>query len=174
MYRKRINNKYELRFLFKQHIDQESYRKLTHFVWVKKIKSNIPGTWTMYIMHNNGIAIATNSVCINEWCHEHDLPRIRPLTQKSVDAKIRLNGTDKIDNRTEKWSSILTPKRRFGVGSKVGKSVITGSIDDIREKVWDMYVNQEMAAYEIARVVGCTPPNVYYHLRKKQEELETR
>lgn len=169
MYRNHNNTKFELRSLFKRHLDQESYRKLSHFVWVKKIKSNIPGTWIMYIMHNNGIAIATNAICINKFLVEHDLPKKRPMTEKHVQMKIRVNGTDKIDNRTKKWTYYEIKRRTYAPRKHATNTL---NSEDLRELVWKMYVEDNLTAAEISHKLGYTPPAIYYHLKRKQLQLD--
>lgn len=169
MYRNHNKTKFELRSLFKRHIDQEEYRLLTHFVYVKKIKEPIPGTWSMYIYQGDHIAVATNALCINEWCQKHNLPRRRPFTEKHAQMKIRVNGTDKIDNRTDKWT--WGPARKDGAAYTPRKNLNPG--ENIRELVWDLYVHENLTATEISHRLGFTAPNIYYHLKRKQLEIDT-
>ena len=168
MYRNHNKTKFELRSLFKRHLDSEEYRKLTHFLWCKKIKSNIPGTWTMYMWHNNGIAIATNAICINKFLVEHDLPKKRPMTEKHIQMKIRVNGTDKIDNRTKKWTYYKIKKRTYAPRTTPTPG------EELRELVWKMYVEDNLTAVEISHKLGYTAPNIYYHLRKKYQEIKSQ
>ena len=178
MYKMNNQSKFELRKLFKDQLDvgpdynsvgSAQYRCLTHFAWVKEIKENIPGTWSMYCMHAGGIAIATNAIDINFWCDAHQIPRRRQLSDKVVAMKIKANGTDKIDNRTPE-SVIQYPGReqRRQYASRYKQDPLM----NIREKVKDMYFGEAIPAGEIAYILHVTPPAIYYHIKKIREEME--
>jgi DNA-binding CsgD family transcriptional regulator len=122
----------------------------------------------MYIMHNNGIAIATNAICINKFLVNHDLPKKRAMTEKHVQMKIRVNGTDKIDNRTKKWTYYKIKKRTYAPRTAPTPG------EELRELVWKMYVEDLKTAAEIASELGFSPPNIYYHLRKKYAEVKSK
>ena len=168
---KRKCKSFELRNLFKRQLAQDDYKKLTHFAWVTKLEFNVPGTYSMYIMYEGGIAIATNSICINEWLEAHGQPRRRPTLQRTVDHKIRLNQDTTIDNRSDKWSQFKnTPPRVPGTPYAERQNLNPG--EDIRELIWDMYAYQHMGKIDIAKALGFTPPNIYYHIKMKRKELD--
>ena len=103
--------KFAIRSKFKRMIDIDDYRKLTHFAVVKKVLAPMPGTWQMYIFHNNSILCACNATCLNEWLYLHGQAKRRKLTQKAVDIKLKYNNFDTaIDNRTDEWT--LHPIRK--------------------------------------------------------------
>lgn len=165
-------HKYELRNLFKRQLAPDDYKKLTHFAWVKQIKAHLPGTYSMYIMHEGGIALATNAICINEWLNVHGQVKRRPVLQRTVDHKIRLNQDPRIDNRTDEWSMIKKVERDPNTGLTIyspRKNLNPG--ENITELVWEMFENGVETGV-IATTLGFTAPNIYYHIKKKRKELD--
>jgi len=158
----------ELKLVFKQILELEDYQKLTHFVWVKQYLEHIPGTYSVYAMYKNGIAVATNALCINEWLDAHNLPRRKPLHEQTIKRKLLFNRDDiaKIDNRTDKFEwSPRKPGRQPGaaVNGKHGK--------DIATQIWELHQDGHTPA-DISIAIGCTVANIYYHIRKEQKLLD--
>jgi hypothetical protein len=161
-------NKSEIKWLFKKILDVEDYQKLSHFVWVKQIKEHIPGTYSVFAMHENGIAIATNALCINQWLDAHNLPRRKPLHEETVKRKLMFNREDiqKIDNRSSEFQwSPKKPGRTPGaaINGKHGK--------DVASQIWDLHQEGHTPA-DISIAIGCTVANIYYHIRKQQKRLD--
>jgi hypothetical protein len=158
----------ELKLVFKKILEIEDYQKLTHFVWVKQYKAHIPGTYSVYAMYKNGIAIATNALCINAWLDAHNLPRKRPLNEYTVKQKMLFNrdDIDKIDNRTDEFTEYRRKPGRIPgalVNSKHGK--------DVAEQIWELH-QEGFTPADISIAIGCTVANIYYHIRKQQKRLD--
>lgn len=163
-------HKSELKSIFKRELEHEVYQRLVHFVWVKKFKQHIPGTYSMYIMYKGGIAIATNALCINEWLDAHNLPRRKPLNETTVKRKLlfnRLDDIQRIDNRSSEFGyQKAKPGRKRGVNierSKHGTAVA--------RQIWELYQEGHNPG-DIAIAIGCTPANVYYHIKRYQKILD--
>ena len=105
--------KQKLRAMFQRVLDLEDYKKLTHFVFLHTaFKEEIPGTYCMYHMHKEGLAIATNALCINEWLKLHDMP-VRPkINDYTVQRKLLHNQDERIDNRTEESVNMQNKRGR--------------------------------------------------------------
>lgn len=161
-------NKSEIKLLFKHQIDLEDYQKLAHFVWVKQIKAHIPGTYSVYAMHENGIAVGTNALCINEWLDTHNLPRRRPLHEHTVKQKMLFNRDDiqKIDNRTDEFNVY---KRK--PGRKTGEAVNSKHGLKVAEQIWELHQEGHTPA-DISHAIGCTVANIYYHIHKQRKRLD--
>jgi len=155
-------SKYEMRLIFKRVLDEADYRKLAHFVFLDKpFKENIPGTYSVYHMVEDGVIIATNAVCINQWLRLHGL-LVRPaLSEATVGYKIQANGTDAIDTRTPESVEMRNRAKPRGRRPKV----LTAEIDQITANVWNWYT-AGVGAGEISKRISCTPANVYYYLKK--------
>jgi hypothetical protein len=160
----------ELKFLFKQQIELEDYQKLSHFIWVKQIKEHIPGTYSVYSMYKDGIAIGTNALCINAWLDTHNLPRKRPLSEYTVKQKMLFNREDvaKIDNRTDSTSVVLKRKPGRVQGKRYEESRCG---INVREQIWDLH-QEGFTPADISHAIGCTPANVYYHINKERKRLD--
>jgi len=174
---KKTLQKFELRALFKKALEVKdfndtgsvTYRKLTHFVWVKKLKEQIPGTLSLYMFVNNGILIATNSICINEWLDVHDLPRRREFNITTIEQKIKVNNGDTtIDNRTPQ-SVVQTGLRKSRIAYANRIKGLPGQ--NMREEIWKMYADG-LTVVDIARIFDVTAPAVHYHINKKQKEVD--
>ena len=168
---------FELRTLFKTALQVKdfkdngslSYRKLNHFVWVKQLKEQIPGTNSLYIFYKNGIAVATNAICINEWLDAHDLPRRREANITTIEQKIRANNGDtSIDNRTPE-SVIQRGLRKSRLA--YAKRIKTLPRENMGEEMWKMY-DEGITIAEIARAFDVTPPAVHYHINKKLKKVD--
>ena len=158
----------ELKLVFKQILELEDYRKLAHFVWVKQIKAHIPGTYSVYAMYKDGIAIATNALCINEWLDAHNLPRRKPLHEYTVKQKMLFNRKDiaKIDNRSDEFTAYKRKPGRIpgeAVNSKHGLRV--------SEQIWELHQDGHTPA-DISVAIGCTVANIYYHIHKQRKRLD--
>ena len=158
----------ELKLLFKKILEIEDYKRLTHFVWVKQYIEHIPGTYSVYAMYKNGIAVATNALCINEWLDAHNLPRRKPLHEETVKRKLMFNREDiaKIDNRSSEFQwSPKKPGRTPGaiINGKHGK--------DVASQIWELHQEGHTPA-DISIAIGCTVANIYYHIRKIQKKLD--
>lgn len=154
-----------LKRVLKKGIEPEIYRKFSHFVYLTiPMREPIPGPYSIYYMHNGGIVVATNALCINEWLTLHNMPTKEPLSHFTCNHRIKANEGMDIDNRTPEWTKSLPPpllpKVNINVHSKV------------RETVWDLYTNQNVSTKQIALMLGFTIPNIYYHIHKKQKELD--
>lgn len=153
-------NKRDLKLLFKRELEFEDFRKLTHFVFIsKRWGEQIPGTYTVYHMCDDGVAIATNALCINEWLKANGLPVRRPINEYTAEQKISINSGHNIDNRTDQSISM-----RNKTGKKP-KHCSNLYVDDLSLDVWNWYT-AGLTVAEISRRINCTPPNVYYHLNK--------
>jgi DNA-binding CsgD family transcriptional regulator len=169
------NSKYDLKNIFKQYLDVDDYKKLSHFVYLDKpFKEDIPGTYSVYHMMPHGIAIATNALCINEWLRLHNLPVRSQKKPYTISQKLTFNNNDKrIDTRTEISVNLKNiPGRKPATGSGLRSSRDHNSafnaptgIDNITENIWHWY-SAECSVGEIAEQLGCTVPNVYYHINK--------
>ena len=156
----------DVKRVLKRNIEPEIYRKFSHFVYLTTpMIEPIPGPYSMYYMYKDGLAVATNALCINEWLTLHNLPTRRPFAQFTIDHRIKANIGMDIDNRTPEWTGAAKPP-------KPPKMIIIKH-SKIRETIWDLYSNQNISTGEIARALDCTRPNVYYHIKKKQKELDT-
>ena len=161
-------NKSEIKWLFRQILDVEDYQKLTHFVWVKQIKEHIPGTYSVFAMHKNGIAIATNALCINQWLDKHNLPRRKPMSEYTVKQKMLFNREDvaKIDNRTDEFTEYRRKPGRIPgatINGKHGK--------DVAEQIWELH-QEGFTPADISIAIGCTVANIYYHIHKQRKRLD--
>ena len=158
----------ELKLVFKKILELEDYQKLTHFIWVKQFKQQIPGTYSVYAMYKDGIAVATNSLCINEWLDAHNLPRRKPLHEQTIKRKLLFNRDDiaKIDNRTDEFQ--WTPKKP---GRQPGAPVNGKHGKDVATQIWELHQDGHTPA-DISIAVGCTVANIYYHIRKQQKRLD--
>lgn len=158
----------ELKLLFKHQLDIEDYKRLAQFVWVKQIKENIPGTYSVFAMYKNGIAIATNALCINEWLDTHNLPRRKPLHEYTVKQKMLFNRDDitKIDNRTDEFSEY---KRK--PGRKIGQAVNSKHGHNVTKQIWELH-QEGFTPPDISHAIGCTVANVYYHINKQRKLLD--
>ena len=155
----------DVKRVLKRNIEPEIYRKFSHFVYLTTpIIEPIPGPYSMYYMYKDGLAIATNALCINEWLTLHNLPTRRPFAQFTIDHRIKANIGMDIDNRTPEWTGTNRPP-------PVPRMPIIKH-SEIRETVWDLYTNQNFSTTDIARALDCTLPNIYYHIKKKQKELD--
>ena len=166
-------NKYDLKIIFKQFLDVDDYKKLAHFVYLDKpYKEEIPGTYSVYHMMPNGMAIATNALCINEWLRLHNLPVRQKINPYTIAQKLIFNNNDKrIDTRTETSVNLKNiPGRKPRADLRSSRdhnsafNAPTG-ISNITENVWQWY-SAECSVGEIAEQLGCTVPNVYYHINK--------
>ena len=158
----------ELKLLFKHQIDLEDYKRLAQFVWVKQYLAHIPGTYSVYAMYKNGIAIATNALCINEWLDAHNLPRRKPLHEQTVKRRMLFNRDDieRIDNRSSEFE--YTPAKP---GRKKGQ-VITGKHGlKVAEQIWELHQDGH-SMRDISYAIGCTVANVYYHINKQRKLLD--
>ena len=160
----------ELKLVFKQIIELEDYQKLTHFVWVKQYLEHIPGTYSVYAMYKNGIAVATNALCINEWLDAHNLPRRKPLHEQTIKRKLLFNrdDIDKIDNRSNEFEYI--PRKP---GRKKGAVITSKHGERVAEQIWELFQDGHVPG-DIAQAIGCTPANVYYHIKKIQKKLDKK
>ena len=156
---------FELKRVLKRGIEPEIYRKFSHFVYLTKpMIEPIPGSYSIYFMHNGGIVIATNALCINEWLTLHNMKTKEPLSQFTCNHRMKANEGMDIDNRTPEWTKPLPPPKM-----PVFKMPVHS---EVRETVWDLYTNQNCSTKQIAEVLGFTIPNIYYHINKKQKELD--
>ena len=158
----------ELKLVFKQILELEDYQKLAHFVWVKQYLAHIPGTYSVYAMYKDGIAIATNALCINEWLDTHNLPRRKPLHEQTVKRKLLFNrdDIDKIDNRTNEFE--YTPRKP---GRKKGEAIIGKHGERVAEQIWELHQDGHTPA-DISIAIGCTVANIYYHIHKQRKRLD--
>ena len=115
-------------------------------------------------MYKGGLAIATNALCINEWLTLHKLPTKEPLSHFTCTHRINANEGMDIDNRTPEWSKEPPPLK-----IPVFKMPVHS---EIRETIWDLYTNQNCSTTQIARALGFTTPNIYYHINMKKKELD--
>ena len=162
-------NKYELRLIFKEVLDEADYKKLSHFVYLDKpYKKQIPGTYSVYHMMPHGIAIATNALCINEWLQLHGLP-VRPQkAEYTIAQKMMFNNNDsRIDTRTE-TSVNLKNNLKQGRPS-VGSGNWTRPEADKLADIWNWY-SAGIHVNDIAIKLGCTVANVYYHVNKYKKK----
>jgi hypothetical protein len=158
----------ELKLVFKKILELEDYQKLTHFIWVKQFKQQIPGTYSVYAMYKDGIAVATNSLCINEWLDAHNLPRRKPLHEQTIKRKLLFNRDDiaKIDNRTDKFE--WSPKKP----GRIKGQIVNGNLGkDVATQIWELHQDGHTPA-DISIAIGCTVANIYYHIRKQQKRLD--
>jgi hypothetical protein len=118
-------------------------------------------------MCDTGLAIATNSICINDWLIQHDLPTRRPLSEYRIEMKQKLNGKDNIDNRTEEAKAdaknALTNRIASGVKSRYGNGPV--ELSGLTMSIYELYESGVTPA-AIARLLHCTPANAHYHVRK--------
>ena len=156
----------ELKLLFKHQIDLEDYKRLAHFVWVEQIKTHIPGTYSVYAMYKDGIAIGTNALCINEWLDAHNQPRRKPLHEYTVKQKMLFNRDDiqKIDNRTDEFNEY---KRK--PGRKIGEAVNSKHGINATSQIWELH-QEGFSMRDISYAIGCTVANVYYHINKQRKK----
>ena len=161
-------HKPELKLVFKQFLEVEDYQKLAHFVWVKKYKTHIPGSYSVYAMYKGGIAIATNALCINEWLDAHNLPRRKPLHEQTVKRKMLFNRDDieRIDNRNSEFEYV--PQKP---GRKQGAVITSKHGEIVAEQIWELFQEGHILG-DIAQAIGCTTANVYYHIKKKQKKVD--
>lgn len=160
-------SKYDLRVLFKAELSDEDYKKLSHFVFLnQRFKEPIPGTYSVYHMVPGGIAIATNALCINEWLKLHGLP-VRPgKSQYTIEQKILFNGNDKrIDTRTPLSTSMVNKRGRPAKVEGPGSGNWEREAPEIQLDIWNWY-SAGIHVNDIAQRLGCTVPNVYYHINK--------
>tara|TARA_R110000824_G_scaffold277168_1_gene465440 strand:- start:1361 stop:1888 length:528 start_codon:yes stop_codon:yes gene_type:complete len=160
--------KIAIRNIIKANCDEEEYKKLTYFEWVKHLKTEMPGTWHLYIWLEDGIACATNALCINEWLDLHGQGQKAPMADKVVNYKIEQNAPHNIDNRTEQWTkkeSQLT-KRSYDRGNR-------DTIDpkSLTSTIYNMYYNEKLNLKEIANIMDFTVPNIHYHIKKHKKLL---
>ena len=158
----------ELKLVFKQILELEDYQKLAHFVWVNQYLAHIPGSYSVYAMYKNGIAIATNSLCINEWLDAHNQPRRKPLHEYTVKQKMLFNRDDiqKIDNRTDEFNEY---KRK--PGRKIGEAVNSKHGNNVTKQIWELH-QEGFSMRDISHALGCTVANVYYHVNKQRKRLD--
>jgi hypothetical protein len=163
-------HKPELKLVFKQILEIEDYQKLAHFVWVKQYKAQIPGSYSVYAMYKGGIAIATNALCINEWLDAHNLPRRKPLHEQTIKRRMLFNRDDiqKIDNRSSEFE--YTPAKP---GRKKGAVITSKHGEKVAEQIWELFQEGHIPG-DIAQAIGCTPANVYYHIKKIQKKLDKK
>ena len=155
----------ELKRVLKAGIEPEIYRKFSHFVYLTiPMRERIPGPYSIYYMYKGGLAIATNALCINEWLTLHKLPTKEPLSHFTCTHRINANEGMDIDNRTPEWSKEPPPLK-----IPVFKMPVHS---EIRETIWDLYTNQNCSTTQIARALGFTTPNIYYHINMKKKELD--
>ena len=158
----------ELKLVFKQILELEDYQKLSHFVWVNQYLAHIPGSYNVYAMYKNGIAIATNALCINEWLDAHNLPRRKPLHEQTVKRRMLFNRDDieRIDNRNSEFEYV--PQKP---GRKQGAVITSKHGEIVAEQIWELFQEGHVPG-DIATAIGCTPANVYYHIKKIQKKLD--
>ena len=153
--------KQRLKAMFQRVLDLEDYKKLTHFVFLHtEFKKEIPGTYCMYHMHKDGLAIATNALCINEWLKLHDMP-VRPkINDYKVQRKLLHNQDERIDNRTEERVNMQNKRgRKPGIPNNFDPSA------DLTANIWSWH-SAGLSSAKISRRLGVTPAAVYYHIKK--------
>lgn len=164
----KLTNKTSMRPVFKAVLDPEEYKKYTHFVYIKHLKQQLPGTQVLYLMHKNGIACATNALCINDWLVLHELPPRAAMSEYWCNLKININGTTKIDNRSEKWMGQKDLDMIDQAEGRGGNRMLNPIVDS--ERAWELY-SQGWNCIKIAKHYGVTPAAIYYHIKKMEKRL---
>lgn len=166
-----FKNKTSMRPVFKAVLDPEEYKRYTQFAYIKQLKAQMPGSQVLYLWHKNGIACATNALCINDWLVLHDLEPREQITDYIANIKININGSNKIDNRSAKWADYKTKVWEKTENYQVGPG--RGEVSKTKDPtlIWNMYTVRGMSVDQIAQALEVTPPAIYYHLKKFKKTL---
>ena len=166
----KLTNKTSMRPVFKAVLDPEEYKKYTHFVYIKHLKQQLPGTQVLYLMHRNGIACATNALCINDWLVIHELPPRSAMSPYWCNLKIKINGTDKIDNRSERWMNETDLDSGELAEGRGGNRQLNPIVDS--KAAYELHHNDGWSYAKIAKKYGVTAPAIYYHIKKIEKQLD--
>lgn len=138
---------------FNRALPKHKYKKLVHFVIVKKLQAHCPGDYVCYRFYKNYIGVATSEPNINEWLELHEInPRA------TVNPKF--NGQGKV----------LAQAHQNGFTKFGGGEGVMQNSEQLQDEIMRCIANGETLT-SIGNKLGCTVPNVHYHRRKYKERM---
>ena len=73
---------------------------------------------------------------------------------------------ERIDNRNSEFEYV--PQKP---GRKQGAVITSKHGEIVAEQIWELFQEGHVPG-DIATAIGCTPANVYYHIKKIQKKLD--
>jgi len=137
---------------FNRALPIEKYKKLVHFVIVKKLFEHCPGDYVCYRFYKNCIGVATSEPDINDWLELHNSAPRAVIRSK-------FNGAGKL--LAQAGQNGFT---RFGTIEGMQNS------EQLQDEIMRLLDTGETLS-SIGRLLGCTVPNVHYHKRKYKERM---
>jgi hypothetical protein len=136
---------------FNRALPIEKYKKLVHFVIVKKLFAHCPGDYVCYRFYKNCIGVATSEPDINDWLELHNSAPRAVINSK-------FNGKGKL----------LAQAGQNGFTQFGTKHMGMQNSEQLQDEIMRLLENGETLS-SIGRKLGCTVPNVHYHKRRYTE-----
>jgi len=136
---------------FNRALPIEKYKKLVHFVIVKKLFEHCPGDYVCYRFYKNCIGVATSEPDINDWLELHNSAPRAVINSK-------FNGKGKL----------LAQAGQNGFTQFGTKHMGMQNSEQLQDEIMRLLENGETLS-SIGRKLGCTVPNVHYHKRRYTE-----